>query len=106
MGRAPYRVARADGPGGQPLGYGYRQPIAQIGGKGCGNDKHVGYDASKHFKGRKIHVLVVAPLEAIPAVRAECQLPVRSGDLRRDGRRGARRVESRCGAVAVGRTYL
>jgi putative transposase len=53
-----YGVARADGPGGQPLGRGSRQPIDQIGQKRGGNDNQVGYDAGKQVKGRKIHALV------------------------------------------------
>jgi transposase len=48
----------ADGPGGQPLGCGSRQPIGQVGGKRGGKDNQVGYDAGKQVKGRKIHALV------------------------------------------------
>src|SRR5271166_6837577 len=35
LGRATYGAARADGPRGQPVGCGSRQPIGQIGGKGA-----------------------------------------------------------------------
>jgi len=58
LGRAAYEFARTDGPRGQPLGCGSRQPIGQIGGKGGGRDNQVGYDAGKQVKGRKIHALV------------------------------------------------
>ena len=58
LGRTAYGSARGDGPGGQPLGCGSRQPIGQVGGKGGGTDNQVGYDAGKRVKGRKIHALV------------------------------------------------
>jgi Transposase DDE domain len=58
LGRTAYGAARADGPRGQPLGCGSRQPIGEIGGKGGGKDNQVGYDTGKKVKGRKIHALV------------------------------------------------
>jgi putative transposase len=58
LGRVARGLARADGPGGQPLGCGSRQPIGEIGGKGGGKDDAVGYDAGKKVNGRKIHALV------------------------------------------------
>src|SRR5262252_1097194 len=58
LGRTAYGFARADGPGGQRLGRGSRQPIGQVGGKRGGKDNQVGYDAGKQVKGRKIHALV------------------------------------------------
>src|SRR6516165_737171 len=59
LGRAAYGVARADGPGGQPLSRGSRQPIGQIDGKGgVILDQEVGYGAGKRVKGRKILALV------------------------------------------------
>ena len=58
LGRAAYGLARADGPGSQPLGGGARQPVGQIGRKGGGRDSHLGYDTRKQVKGRKIHALV------------------------------------------------
>ena len=47
-----------NGPRGQPLGRGSRQPVGEIGGKRGGKDDAVGYDAGKKVKGRKIHCLV------------------------------------------------
>ena len=64
LGRAADGAARADGPRGQPLGCGSRQPISEIGGKGAGKDNHVGYQAGKKVKGRKIHALIVT--EGLP----------------------------------------
>ena len=58
LGRVAHGLARTDGPRGQPLGCGSRQPIGEIGGKGGGKDDKVGYDAGKKVKGRKIHALV------------------------------------------------
>src|ERR1700693_4247237 len=58
LGRAVYGASSADGPRGQPVGRGSRQPIGEIGGKGGGKDDQVGYDAGKKVKGRKIHALV------------------------------------------------
>ena len=58
LGRVAYGLARADWPGGQPLGGGSRQPIDQIGRKRAAKTAKVGYDASKQVKGRKIHALV------------------------------------------------
>ena len=58
MGRVAHGVARTDGPGGEPVGGGSRQPINQVSGKRGGNDGQVGYDAGKKVKGRKIHALV------------------------------------------------
>jgi len=58
LGRFAHRLARADGPGGQPVGGSCQQPIGQIGRKGGGRDNQVSYDAGKQVKGRKIHALV------------------------------------------------
>src|SRR3974377_930229 len=56
-GRVAQGLARPDGPGGQPVGGGSRQPVGQISRKGGGKDDKVGYDAGKKMKGRKIHAL-------------------------------------------------
>ena len=41
-----------------PTAASHRQPVAEVGGKGGGQDDAVGYDAGKKVKGRKIHALV------------------------------------------------
>jgi hypothetical protein len=53
-----YGASRADGPRGQPLGCGSRQPIGEIGGKADGKDNQVGYDTGMKVKRRKIHAVV------------------------------------------------
>ena len=58
MGRVAHGLARTDGPRGEPVGGGSRQPIDQNGGKRGSNDGQVGYDAGKQVEGRKIHPLV------------------------------------------------
>jgi len=54
--------------GGQPLGGGSRQSVDQIGRKRGSNDGHVGYDAGKQVKGRKIHALVDSEGLPMPVV--------------------------------------
>ena len=53
-------LARTDGPRGQPISGGSRQPVDQIGRKGGGKDDNVGFDAGKKVKGRKIHARSLA----------------------------------------------
>jgi putative transposase len=54
------------GPGGQPVGGGSRQPVAQSAEKGAVKTSRWGYDAGKKVKGRKIHARVDS--EGLPIV--------------------------------------